>query len=131
LSRPLATYLTLLVGSAALALIATGFVFPIDPLIAIDLNGDGIKSDIDILAGVAFWILVTLVASALPVKLTEGVQVAVSTAPLMAVAVLGGPTAAAWVALIGPTSARSADGFLGTEPWRTTRRSCFRSWSVR
>jgi uncharacterized membrane protein len=62
------------------------------------------------MTGLAFWTVITLAASNLPVKLSDGVQVAVSTAPLMAAAVLGGPTAAAWVALVGSTDTRELRG---------------------
>jgi HD domain/MASE9 len=107
LTRPLAIYITLLVGAAATALLLTSFVIPIDGNIAISLDSDHLKtSPLELLAGLAFWTLMTVIASALPVRLGNGVQVAVSTAPLMAAAVLGGPTAAAWVALIGSTDVR-------------------------
>jgi HD domain len=92
-------------------LLATSLVFPVDPQIAIQVDGDpATMSILDLSAGIAFWIFVTLVASALPVRLSDGVQVAVSTAPLMAVAVLGGPTAAGIVALIGSTDHRELRG---------------------
>jgi HD domain-containing protein/MASE9 protein len=119
-SRPLAAYITGLVGAAALALLAASLVFPVEPLIAIPLDGDvrpENSTSLELLAGLAFWTLITLVASALPVRLTEGVQVAVSTAPLMAAAVLGGPAAAAWVALIGSTDVREVRGRV---PWYGT-----------
>ena len=118
MSRPLATYLTWLVGSAALALVTTSLVIQIDPNIALRFSGGaGEPSFLETFAGVAFWTFLTLVASALPVPVTAGVQVAVSTAPLMAAAVLGGPTAAAWVALIGSTDAREVRGRI---PWYGT-----------
>ncbi|MBI2781924.1 MAG: HD-GYP domain-containing protein [Chloroflexi bacterium] len=99
-------------------LVATSLVFPIDPRIAIEIDGDRLSTSfIDTWAGVAFWVAITLVASALPVRLTDGVQVAVSTAPLMAVAVLGGPTAAGIVALIGSTDHRELRGRI---PWYGT-----------
>jgi hypothetical protein len=92
-------------------LLATSLVFPVDAHIAIQVDGDPSSvSIIDLSAGIAFWIFVTLVASAFPVRLSDGVQVAVSTAPLMAAAVLGGPTAAGIVALIGSTDHRELRG---------------------
>jgi hypothetical protein len=92
-------------------LLATSLVFPVDPNIAIDLDGSPLSvSGVEIVAGLAFWIFVTLIASALPVRLSDGVQVAVSTAPLMAAALLGGPTAAGIVALIGSTDHREIRG---------------------
>ncbi len=96
----------------------TSLVIPIEPGIAIRFNGAfGDPSVLETFAGVAFWTFLTLVASALPVPVTAGVQVAVSTAPLIAAAVLGGPTAAAWVALIGSTDAREVRGKV---PWYGT-----------
>jgi hypothetical protein len=100
----------LLVGAATSALLLTGFVFPIGSAIAIQLDTNPGASGAEIAAGLAFWTIVTIVASALPVRLGDGVQVVVSTAPLMAAAVLGGPTAAAWVALIGSTDSRELRG---------------------
>ena len=111
MTRPLAVYIAWLVGAATLALLATGLVIPIDSRIAIPIDGDpAAVGFLDVLAGLAFWIAITLVASALPVKVSDGVQVAVSTAPLMAAAVLGGPAAAAIVALIGTTDSRELRG---------------------
>ena len=62
---------------SALALLTTSLVIPVDPRIAIDVDGNpaGVAS-IDIVAGLAFWIVVTLLASALPVRISDGVQVA-------------------------------------------------------
>jgi hypothetical protein len=84
--------------------------YSIRPAIAIQLDANPGVSALEIVAGLAFWTIVTIVASALPVRLGDGVQVVVSTAPLMAAAVLGGPTAAAWVALIGSTDSREVRG---------------------
>jgi riboflavin transporter FmnP len=111
LNRPLKVYITGLVGAAAIVLLATSFVIPVDPQIALQLDSDLTRtSPTEVVAGLFFWILVTLVASALPVRLTDGVQVAVSTAPLMAATLLGGPTAGALVALIGTTDMREVRG---------------------
>jgi len=95
------------VGAAIIGLLATSLVFPLESGIAIQVDGDlNTVSQLDLVAGLAFWTFVTLVASSLPVRVSDGVQVAVSTAPLMAAAVLGGPAAAAWIAVIGTTDAR-------------------------
>lgn len=111
MSRSLRFYIAGLVGAAALALLATGLVIPIDPRIALEFDGNpDSASRLEIFAGIAFWTIVTLFASALPVRLTEGVQVAVSTAPLMAATALGGPAAGAWVALLGTTDMREVRG---------------------
>ena len=118
MGTPLRLYIAGLVGAAALGLLATSLVIPLDPHIALEIDGDPSRAGaLDILAGVGFWIVITLLASALPVRLTDGVQVAVSTAPLMAATLLGGPTAGAWVALIGTTDMRELRGRV---PWYGT-----------
>jgi hypothetical protein len=71
LSRRLAVYLAGLVGTAAIALFAASFAFHVDPRIAVQLDGDlrlETTTSPEIFTGIAFWILVTLVASALPVQ---------------------------------------------------------------
>jgi hypothetical protein len=111
LTRPLATYIAGLVGAAGFVLLATGLLFRVEPAIAIQVDSDlNSSTPIEFWLGVIFWIGVTMVASSLPVRLSDGVQVAVSTAPLMAAAVLGGPTAAGLVALIGSTDSREIRG---------------------
>lgn len=116
--RSLKLYIAGLVTMGALALVVTSFLFPIDARIAIQLDDDPLfASQSERLVGLAFWTLVTLFASALPVRLPRGVQLAVSIAPLMAGANLGGPTAAAWIALVGTTEIRELRGRV---PWYGT-----------
>lgn len=110
LTRPFAAYLALLVGAALVALLATSIWIPVDGAIAIQLDGNPRATDLEILVGVAFWALVAFVASAAPVRVSDGVHVAVSMAPIIAAGVLGGPTAAAWVALLGTTDLREIRG---------------------
>jgi hypothetical protein len=98
------------VGAALVALLITSLVIPIGPGIAIQLDADPAASFFELIVGVLFWTAVTFVASAAPVQLSDGVHVAVSTAPIMAAAILGGPTAAAWVALLGSTDLRELRG---------------------
>jgi len=117
LTRPLQIYITGLVGAAAIVLLATSFVIPVDSHIALPLDADPAASPVEYIAGLLFWIIISLVASALPVRLTDGVQVAVSTAPLMAATLLGGPSAGALVALIGSTDMRELRGRV---PWYGT-----------
>ena len=117
MSRSLKFYITGLVGVAALALLATGLVIHVDHRIALEFDGQYGHSDFEVLAGVAFWVIVTLFASALPVTLSDGVQVAVSNAPLMAATLLGGPTAGALVALFGTLDSRELRGRV---PWYGT-----------
>jgi riboflavin transporter FmnP len=111
LSKPLLRYIALLVGATLIGVLTTTFLVPIDPHIGLQFDSDPRSfSPAEVAAGVAFWTLVTLVASSLPVQLADGVQVAVSTAPLMAATLLGGPTAAAIVGLIGSTDMREVRG---------------------
>ena len=117
MSRSLRFYITGLVGAAAIALLATGLVIPVGPRIAVEFDSTSGTSTLEILAGLGFWIVVTLFASALPVTLSDGVKVAVSTAPLMAATTLGGPTAGAIVALVGTLDMRELRGRV---PWYGT-----------
>ncbi|MET1012683.1 MAG: HD domain-containing phosphohydrolase [Actinomycetota bacterium] len=64
-----------------------------------------------------FWILVTLVASAAPVRLPRGSQASVAGSPVLAAAFLGGPAAAAIVGAIGTFELRE---FRGGVPWYGT-----------
>jgi len=96
------------VGAALVALLVTGLVIRVDRGIVLPI--DGAAGPIDFVAGIAFWTIVTLLASALPVQLNSGVQVAVSTAPLMAATLLGGPTAGAIVAALGTFDSREIRG---------------------
>jgi riboflavin transporter FmnP len=107
LQRPLRLYVTWLVGAALLALVITSLVIPIDAAIALPLTG---STPANVATGVAFWTMLTLLASALPVQLASGVQVAVSTAPLMAATILGGPTAGAIAAALGTFDTREVRG---------------------
>jgi putative nucleotidyltransferase with HDIG domain len=112
--RQLKLYIIGVVASGALALGVTTLLIPIDPRIGSgfeDLGGYATP------AGLIFWTIATLVASALPVRMPRGTLVAVSIAPLIAATALGGPTAGAWVALIGTTEMREVRGRI---PWYGT-----------
>jgi putative nucleotidyltransferase with HDIG domain len=76
-----------------------------------------LRSTIQGFAGIAFWTALTLIASALPVRLPRGTVASVSFAPLMATIVLGGPVAAGIVAAIGTTDSRELRGKV---PWYGT-----------
>ena len=115
--RLLKLYIAGLVVGSAIALVATSLLVGVDSHIAIDVNGDGIPSQAEKFIGVAFWVLVSLFASALPVRMPGGMLVTVSIAPVMAAASLGGPAAAAWVALLGSTELRELRGKV---PWYGT-----------
>jgi hypothetical protein len=119
MSRPLKLWVTGLVATSALALLATSFVFAtksawplgIRPTIAIPLTGN---PTVDTLAGLVFWTAITLFASAMPVRMPRGSVLSVSTAPIIAVMILGGPVAAGWIAALGVTERREIRGRV---PW--------------
>jgi hypothetical protein len=112
--RSLKTYITGLVALGAVALAATSLVIPVDSRIALGWFDD---SKVDVLAGIAFWTVMTLLASALPVQMPRGSLINTSIATLVAAMSLGGPTAAGWVALIGTTELRELSGRV---PWYGT-----------
>jgi putative nucleotidyltransferase with HDIG domain len=109
--RQLKLYITGVVAAGAFALAATTLLIPVDPQIGVGFEAFGESSTA---IGLGFWILVTLVASALPVRMPRGTMVGVSIAPLIAATVLGGPTAGAWVGLLGTTEWRELRGRI---PW--------------
>jgi putative nucleotidyltransferase with HDIG domain len=117
--RSLKLYLIGVVALGAVALAAATRFFEPDPSIAIrpDLLAPGMSDETQIVTGVLFWIVIALAASALPVSLPRGTQLAVSTAPILAAMALGGPAVAAWVAAIGTTEMRELRGRI---PWYGT-----------
>jgi putative nucleotidyltransferase with HDIG domain len=96
---------------SAIALVAASLLYGFDSRISIPAGPD---QGVDIALGLLFWIVVTLVTSALPVKVPGGVMIAVAIAPCLAAMNLGGPAAAGWVALIGSTELRELRGEI---PW--------------
>ncbi len=64
--------------------------------------------------GVVYWTGLTALAQAFPVKMPRGTVVSVVIAPILAVAALGGPSAAAVVAVLGTTEWRELRGRV---PW--------------
>src|SRR5215218_2013199 len=112
--RQLKLYIIGVVAAGALALAVTTLVIPVDPRIGSAFEGFGPYSTF---VGLAFWTIATLVASALPVRMPRGTLVGVSIAPLIAATALGGPTAGAWVALLGTTEMREVRGRI---PWYGT-----------
>ena len=115
--RLLKLHIAGLVVGSALALVITSLLFGVDPRIAIEFDGQAGASRLEILSGVGFWVVVSLFASALPVRMPGGMLVTVSIAPVMAAAALGGPAAASWVALMGTTEFREVRGRI---PWYGT-----------
>ena len=69
------------------------------------------------LVGLAFWIVVTSCASALPIRMPRGALFIVSMSTVMAATILGGPAAGAWVGLLGTTELREIRGRV---PWYGT-----------
>ena len=113
--KALKLYIVGLVTTAAIATVVTSLVVAPDPRIAIVAGS--MPGQVDLALGIAFWTLITLLASALPVELPGGTQLAVTTAPVIVAMNLGGPTVAAWVALIGSTELREIRGRI---PWYGT-----------
>lgn len=114
--RLLKLYIAGLVVGSALALLATSLL-GVHQAIGIDIGRDGDIDQFDVFLGLFFWVAVSLFASALPVRMPGGMLIAVSIAPVMAAANLGGPAAAAWVALLGTTEWREVRGRV---PWYGT-----------
>jgi HD-GYP domain-containing protein (c-di-GMP phosphodiesterase class II) len=114
MSRTLKSYLATLVTIGILVILVTSVVVPVNEPIRLGVLA---AANPDILLGLAFWIVVTLVASALPVTMARGTVVNLSIAPLVAVMYLGGPGAAAIVATIGVTELRELKGRV---PWYGT-----------
>jgi putative nucleotidyltransferase with HDIG domain len=112
MSRSLALSIAGLVAASAAALVAASFLYGFDGRIAIAFGSD-MSQAVGIGLGLAFWTGATLVSSAFPVRF-PGAMVAVSTAPILAAMVLGGPAAAGWVALLGTTELREMRGEI---PW--------------
>src|SRR6187200_3587158 len=98
--RSLKLYIIGVVSASAVALVVTTLVFPVEPAIAL---GDFLPPDIAMAAGILFWLVLSLVTSALPVRMPRGTLVAVSIAPLLASLDLGGPAVGVWIAAIGTT----------------------------
>jgi hypothetical protein len=112
--RSLKIFITWLVTTSAIVLVVTSLAIPIDPRIGLGIADN---ESIDIAAGLAFWTLMTLLASAFPVVMPRGSIINTSIATLVAAMTLGGPTAAGWVALIGTTELREVTGRV---PWYGT-----------
>jgi putative nucleotidyltransferase with HDIG domain len=76
------------VAAAGIVLAAALFFFPIRP----EIGGP---------IGLAFWVGLTLIASALPIPLPAGIKVSVGAATVLGSMVLGGPAAAGVVGALG------------------------------
>jgi putative nucleotidyltransferase with HDIG domain len=117
--KSLKLYIAGVVVLSAVALVAATLVFPATPGIALNVAIDApvLGLDVRALLGVAFWTGLTLVASALPVRLPLGTQQAVAMAPVLAAISLGGPAVGGWVAALGSTEMREVRGRI---PWYGT-----------
>ena len=67
--------------------------------------------------GLAYWTVLALISSAMPVRLPQGTVATVSAAPILASVILGGPTAAMIVGGIGTVESREVRGEV---PWYGT-----------
>jgi diguanylate cyclase (GGDEF)-like protein len=99
------------VACAAIALLLVSVVVPVDDRIALPLDLGIIDPTI---AGIVVWIVVGLLTSARSARLEGRVALVYAVAPIVAAGWLGGPTAAAWVALLGTTEVRELNGEV---PW--------------
>jgi hypothetical protein len=102
--------LTGVIGGASAIGLACLLTIPIYP----ELGGS---------TGLVFWLLVALLCSAVPVRMPGGAFVNLVTAPIVAAAALGGPTAAVLIAAIGTTEVRELRGLVpGNKgvPWYGT-----------
>ena len=86
--KSLRIYVAGLVTAGALALAITSFVIPVDSHIRLGVLG---SEGLDVLAGLAFWTGLTLLASAMPVQMPRGFLVATSIAPIVAAMSVGRP----------------------------------------
>lgn len=101
-------------GYAAMAivsLIASSVIIPVSSRIATPFAVGEIPATT---TGIVFWILIATTGSALS-RIEEGrASLVFAGAPVVAAMALGGPTAAAWVGLLGTFESRE---FRGTIPW--------------
>src|SRR5256714_2945883 len=119
MSRSLKSYIAIVVALGVVALIAATLWFPPEQAVALRLiAGPGAPpADFEITLGLAFWIGLAAVSSALPVELPRGIKLTVSMAPIVGAMVLGGPAVGGWVAAIGTTEVRELRGRI---PWYGT-----------
>src|SRR5512141_1159467 len=110
MSRSLKLYVVGLVGASIVALALTSFAFAsrsdLDLVLGMRRSIAPVAdhaTDLQVLLGLVFWIVLTLFAGALPVRMPQGTMVSVALAPIVAAMALGGPVAAGWVALLGTT----------------------------
>jgi putative nucleotidyltransferase with HDIG domain len=110
------------VGASIVVLALTSFVFAGRDDLVLGMRATLAPDQKDVsalkvLLGLSFWIVLTLFAGALPVRMPQGTMVSVALAPIVGAMALGGPVAAGWVALIGTTELRELRGRV---PWYGT-----------
>jgi putative nucleotidyltransferase with HDIG domain len=113
--RSLKLYIAGVVTVSAVALLVTTLAFrEHETFLSVGL---GLSGEVGFFAGFAFWTILTLLASALPVQMPRGTLVAVSVAPILAAITVGGPAVGGWVAALGTTEIRELRGRI---PWYGT-----------
>jgi diguanylate cyclase (GGDEF)-like protein len=98
-------------AAATIALTATSLLVGVSPQIATPFSVAGISSTT---TGVTFWILLALIGSAWSRKEDGRAAMTLGMMPVIGAMALGGPTAAAWVALVGTLELRELRGGI---PW--------------
>jgi diguanylate cyclase (GGDEF)-like protein len=109
--RELGVLILMYVVCAGVALLLVTALIPVDDRIAIPLDL-GIVDPV--IAGVGVWTVIGLLTSARSARVEGRVAIVYSVAPIVAAGWLGGPTAAAWVALLGTTELKELNGEM---PW--------------
>ncbi len=114
MKRALKLYLIGVVAAGVIALAVAAPLFGFDDRISFETPA---SPQVNLVLGIGFWVLLTLIASALPVRLPFGTQQAVGSAPILAATFLGGPAVGCWVAALGTTEVRELRGRI---PWYGT-----------
>ena len=104
MTKDLRTLLVVVPVAATAVFAASWFFWPVDE-IAGPVSG---------VVGLLFWIVVTLITSGAAVRVPRGSMVSVSAAPVIAAGILGGPTFAGIVAVVGTFELREVRGKV---PW--------------
>jgi len=99
---------------ALVSLVAIGAILALLVSLALWPIGQGIEGPVSGFPGLAFWIVLTIIATSAPVHVPRGPFVSVYFAPVLAVAILGGPSAAAVTAVLGTFELRE---FRREVPW--------------
>jgi diguanylate cyclase (GGDEF)-like protein len=109
--REVVAIVTLFTAGALVAFVASLLLYPVDAAIALPFSPLGLDP---VIAGVAVWVVVGLATSSRSVADEGRVTILYGVGPIIAAAALGGPTAAAWVALLGTLELRELRGDV---PW--------------